>query len=140
MSFANLGAMYPGRRATSLYRVTQSIAYCEDPLSDHRIKVGPAQPVRLAGVQRFFQRSTKRIEQVDFNPGREYVIQWGLSAQRALAPSLTATIGYVGSHGVLGDPGPGLENLDFSFNKNTNVPRISGELQRVVPGRVFQHP
>jgi hypothetical protein len=59
MSFANLGAMYLGRRATSLYRVTLSIAYCGDPLSDHRIKVGLAQPVRLRWRSAFLPPSYK---------------------------------------------------------------------------------
>jgi hypothetical protein len=44
----------------------------------------------------------KRIEHVETNPKREYVMQWDLSIQRALTPTLTALIGYVGSHGVHG--------------------------------------
>jgi hypothetical protein len=34
------------------------------------------------------------------NPKRNYVEQWNLNVQRQITPSLTATIGYVGSHGV----------------------------------------
>ncbi len=32
--------------------------------------------------------------------GRSYVMQWNLNVQRELVPKLTATVGYVGSHGV----------------------------------------
>ncbi|MGH9680903.1 MAG: TonB-dependent receptor domain-containing protein, partial [Candidatus Acidiferrales bacterium] len=34
------------------------------------------------------------------NPKRDYVMQWNLNVQRQLTPNLTATVGYVGSHGV----------------------------------------
>jgi Carboxypeptidase regulatory-like domain/TonB-dependent Receptor Plug Domain/TonB dependent receptor len=34
------------------------------------------------------------------NPKRNYVQQWNINFQRQLTPSLTATVGYVGSHGV----------------------------------------
>jgi len=37
---------------------------------------------------------------VEPHPHRNYVMQWNLTVQRQLAPSLTAMIGYVGSHGV----------------------------------------
>jgi carboxypeptidase family protein/TonB-dependent receptor-like protein len=36
------------------------------------------------------------------NPGRSYVMQWNLNIQRAITPTLTALIGYVGSHAVHG--------------------------------------
>ena len=34
------------------------------------------------------------------NPKRNYIEQWNLNVQRQITPSLTATLGYVGSHGV----------------------------------------
>src|SRR5882762_9900955 len=37
---------------------------------------------------------------VEHHPHRNYVMQWNLNVQRQLAPSLTAVVGYVGSHGV----------------------------------------
>jgi hypothetical protein len=37
---------------------------------------------------------------VEFKPHRNYVMQWNLNIQRELTRDLTATIGYVGSHGV----------------------------------------
>jgi outer membrane receptor protein involved in Fe transport len=37
---------------------------------------------------------------VEHNPKRNYVMQWNLNVQREIAKGLTATIGYVGSHGV----------------------------------------
>jgi len=37
---------------------------------------------------------------VNPNPKRNYVEQWNINFQRQITPSLTATVGYVGSHGV----------------------------------------
>jgi len=37
---------------------------------------------------------------VEPHPHRNYVMQWNLNVQHQLAPSLTAMVGYVGSHGV----------------------------------------
>ena len=37
---------------------------------------------------------------VEQHPHRNYVMQWNLNVQHQLTPSLTAVIGYVGSHGV----------------------------------------
>lgn len=34
------------------------------------------------------------------NPSRSYVEQWSFNVQRELVPSLTLTVGYVGSHGI----------------------------------------
>jgi hypothetical protein len=34
------------------------------------------------------------------NPRRSYVEQWNINVQRQITPSLTATVGYIGSHGV----------------------------------------
>ena len=34
------------------------------------------------------------------NPGRSYVEQWNINVQHQITPSLTATVGYIGSHGV----------------------------------------
>src|SRR5439155_6822001 len=37
---------------------------------------------------------------VEPNPKRNYVEQWNINVQRQITPSLTATVGYVGSHGL----------------------------------------
>jgi outer membrane receptor protein involved in Fe transport len=37
---------------------------------------------------------------IEPNPKRSYVMQWDLNVQRQLDPTLTLTLGYVGSHGV----------------------------------------
>jgi hypothetical protein len=37
---------------------------------------------------------------MESNPHRNYVQQWNLNVQRQITPNLTATVGYVGSHGV----------------------------------------
>jgi len=49
------------------------------------------------GLLQAGQNEASFIEQ---NPHRSYVMQWNLSIQRQLAPSLAAVVGYVGSHGV----------------------------------------
>jgi Carboxypeptidase regulatory-like domain/TonB-dependent Receptor Plug Domain len=62
-------------------------------------------PVNLAGT--FYTGGTPLLGATSAqgayfqnNPKRDYVMQWNLNVQRELAPNLTATIGYVGSHGV----------------------------------------
>jgi hypothetical protein len=34
------------------------------------------------------------------NPRRNYIEQWNINVQRQITPNLTATVGYIGSHGV----------------------------------------
>lgn len=41
-----------------------------------------------------------RVSYVEPNPKRNYVEQWNLSVQRQLAANLTATVAYIGNHGV----------------------------------------
>jgi len=41
-----------------------------------------------------------RAAYVEHNPKRNYVMQWNLNLERQFAGGLTATLGYVGSHGV----------------------------------------
>ena len=43
---------------------------------------------------------TLSVTWIDQKPKRNYVMQWNLNIQRQLTNDLTATIGYVGSHGV----------------------------------------
>jgi hypothetical protein len=44
--------------------------------------------------------SSLRTAYIENAPHRNYVMQWNMNVQRALTPSLTATLGYVGSRGV----------------------------------------
>jgi hypothetical protein len=44
--------------------------------------------------------SNVRTEYTERNPKRNYVMQWNLTVQRQLLPSLTFMLGYVGSRGV----------------------------------------
>jgi hypothetical protein len=44
--------------------------------------------------------SSSRAFYAQFNPKRNYVMQWNLSAARELSPTVALTIGYVGSRGV----------------------------------------
>ncbi|MDQ2945368.1 MAG: hypothetical protein M3Y27_05405, partial [Acidobacteriota bacterium] len=46
------------------------------------------------------QGSGLRTSYIDFNPPRNYVMQWNLSIQRQLPGNVTITAGYVGSRGV----------------------------------------
>ncbi len=41
-----------------------------------------------------------RFAYVDQNPHRNYVQQWSMDFERQIVPSLTLTLGYIGSHGV----------------------------------------
>ena len=65
----------------------------------------PAGPPFPPGTPVFCQLATvgsNRVAFIEQSPKRAYVMQWNLSVQRELVPSLTALIGYVGSHGVHG--------------------------------------
>ena len=44
--------------------------------------------------------TTLSASSVEVNPHRNYVMQWNLNLQRQLTTDLTATAGYIGSHGV----------------------------------------
>jgi hypothetical protein len=45
-------------------------------------------------------KSNNQLGFVEPHPKRNYVMQWNLNVQRELAHDLTATLGYVGSHGI----------------------------------------
>jgi Carboxypeptidase regulatory-like domain/TonB-dependent Receptor Plug Domain len=62
------------------------------PLAPGSFPTGAFQSIALA--------SRLRDIYIESNPKRNYVMQWNLSVQRELAPSLTATVAYVGSRGV----------------------------------------
>src|SRR5437867_6115326 len=40
------------------------------------------------------------VSYTESHPKRNYVEQWNINVQREIAPNLTATVGYVGSHGL----------------------------------------
>jgi hypothetical protein len=44
--------------------------------------------------------ASERVSYVQDNPKRNYVMQWNLNVQRQLAPSLSATVSFVGNRGV----------------------------------------
>jgi hypothetical protein len=46
------------------------------------------------------QSTSSRAYHVEYNPKRNYVMQWNLSVSREFSSTLAATIGYVGSRGV----------------------------------------
>jgi hypothetical protein len=47
-----------------------------------------------------FNPKIANVAYYDQDPHRAYAMNWNLNIQRAITPSLTATIGYVGTHGV----------------------------------------
>lgn len=53
-----------------------------------------------SGAAAFLTPSGATYASLQPNPHRNYVMQWNVNVQRELTPSLTATVGYVGSHGV----------------------------------------
>lgn len=55
----------------------------------------------MGAFQQFSGSSTvSRAGYTEYHPKRNYVMQWNVNLERKLASGLTATIGYVGSHGV----------------------------------------
>ncbi|PYU21017.1 MAG: hypothetical protein DMG30_18810 [Acidobacteria bacterium] len=56
---------------------------------------GVGQPLLANSTQSRLAAST-----IETNPHRSYVMQWDFNIQRQLDPTLTLTLGYVGSHGV----------------------------------------
>ena len=54
----------------------------------------------FSGVIPLLNASALTSEFVEQDPRRSYVMQWNLNVQRQITPSLTAMVGYVGSHGV----------------------------------------
>lgn len=53
-----------------------------------------------SGAAAFLSPSGAQYTSIEPNPHRNYVMQWNVNVQRELASNLTATIGYIGSHGV----------------------------------------
>jgi hypothetical protein len=47
-----------------------------------------------------FDVSSQAVQYFEPNPHRAYIMNWNFTIQREVTPSLTATVGYVGSHGV----------------------------------------
>ncbi len=55
----------------------------------------------LGAFEQFSGSSTvSRASYVEHDPKRNYVLQWNLNLERQLPGQVTATLGYVGSHGV----------------------------------------
>ena len=52
---------------------------------------------------------------IDRRPARNYAMQWNLIVQRELTPTLAATVGYVGSHGVHQPVKPEDMNITLPF-------------------------
>ncbi|MGH9359760.1 MAG: TonB-dependent receptor domain-containing protein [Terriglobia bacterium] len=54
----------------------------------------------FAGAYPLLTLNTFRQSFIEYNPPRQYVMQWNFNIQHALTPSTTLTAGYLGSHGV----------------------------------------
>ena len=57
-------------------------------------------PVNTPGCTSPLGNCTLTASYVEPNPKRNYVEQWNVNVQRQLTPTLTASVGYVGSHGL----------------------------------------
>lgn len=53
-----------------------------------------------SGVEPYLTASTLQVDYIEQHPSRTYIMQRNFSIQRELAPNLTATVSYVGSHGL----------------------------------------
>ena len=61
----------------------------------------PADSFPTGAYQQFVGTSTSdRGGYVEYNPKRNYVLQWNFNVAQELSPTLVATVGYVGSRGV----------------------------------------
>lgn len=59
----------------------------------------PAGSFYAGGVSQL-KSNTLSVTWIDQKPKRDYVMQWNVNIQRELTKTLSATIGYVGTHGV----------------------------------------
>jgi hypothetical protein len=59
----------------------------------------PAGSFYQSGVS-YLPANSLSVSWIDQHPKRNYVMQWSLNVQRALTDNLSATIGYVGTHGA----------------------------------------
>jgi hypothetical protein len=57
-------------------------------------------PVTTPGCTSPLGNCTLTASYVEPNPKRNYVEQWNVNLQRQITPNLTASVGYVGSHGL----------------------------------------
>jgi hypothetical protein len=60
----------------------------------------PAGSFYQGGFSLLQPANSDQASYIEQNPHRSYVMQWNLSVQQQLAPSLAAVVGYVGSRGV----------------------------------------
>ena len=82
------------------YEFTLTIPY-STPFSQTLSVDAPPNSFPTAVFQQFSGISTLgRAGYTEQNPRRNYVMQWNFNLERELAPSLVATVGYVGSRGV----------------------------------------
>jgi outer membrane receptor protein involved in Fe transport len=73
-------------RGAPFFAIANSTSLAQGSFPDQALPANPTHGLEYAYVEP--------------HPHRNYVMQWNLNVQRQLAPSLTAMIGYVGSHGV----------------------------------------
>jgi hypothetical protein len=93
------------------------------PLTSALASSGGFAPQAGQAVLTNFVSSRLSASTVETDPKRSYMTQWNLNIQRQLNPTLTLTVGYVGSHGVhllmRGDDGnmtvPSLTSTGYLF-------------------------
>jgi len=83
------------------YEFTLTIPYSAPFSQTLSVDAPPSNTFPTAVFQQFSGSSTSaRTGYTEQNPRRNYVMQWNFNLERELAPSLVATVGYVGSRGV----------------------------------------
>ncbi len=83
------------------YEFTLTIPYTTPFSQTLSVDAPPPNTFPTGVFQQFSGSSTfARAGYTEQNPRRNYVMQWNFNIERELAPSLVATVGYVGSRGV----------------------------------------
>lgn len=129
-----------------LYEFNNSIQHVVPYVQEIFVNVLPPGSFPTGAFSQFSSASTSsRALYVQYNPKRNYVMQWNLSVARELSSTLAVTVGYVGSRGV--HQPYRMDNIDMvlpaltaagyifppaatSQTLNPNFGRISGVLWR----------
>ena len=80
--------------------VTPLVGTLGIPPSDPRSAFARMGPAQTPGCNSPLGTCSLTAGYMEPNPKRNYVEQWNINVQREIAPNLTATLGYIGSHGV----------------------------------------
>ena len=76
------------------------VSYLSAPFFQRGNIANPPQGTFPSAAYSLLGPNQLRYSYVEYQPHRNYVMQWNFNIQRQIAKDITATIGYVGSHGV----------------------------------------